>query len=181
MSIFNFNIHYQKIRAFTLIECVMTITIVVLCCVLAIPAYENFINKVDNQIMASQLMRAISLARSEAMMHGVNVTICKSANQKTCSGEWRDGYIVKTKDQILFQFQNNIKGFLYWRGSLKREELTFLPSGLIDSEAGDFIYCDKNNTIAWAIIINLSGRARLVWPDDRDKIIDDKGKVVMCG
>ena len=133
-------------------------------------------------MMAEQLRLSIDFARNEAIVRDVPVILCKSRNQKECSGEWQDGYIILAEKKIIFGFKNTIQnGIMHWRSSLNHPYLEFMPSGISVQENGTFWYCLKNaENPAWAIAINKAGRARISYPDPSGEIIDEKGKLLAC-
>jgi len=87
----------SKIKAFTIIELLATLTIVAILAAISAP---NFISVIQNNRMTTQsneLMTSLALARSEAITRGVQVSICKSNDQvttPTCGGSWQDGWVV---------------------------------------------------------------------------------------
>ena len=151
--------------------------------VLTIPLQKNFLDISKQQTSCSQLLRAINLTRSEAVSRGHSVTLCSSADHKTCSGQWGDGYIVFSDKKIIHIFQNiSLAGTLNWRAfPLNQRSIEFLPSGLPKAENGTFWYClPSAKNPAWAIVMNYSGRARVVLPNHAGAVIDEKGKTLAC-
>lgn len=128
------------------------------------PSHILFLNQVRNQTMSSQLLRAINLARNEAILRGKDVILCKSADFKTCSGSWNDGFIIMMEKKVLFTFPNkDNRGELHWRAFPNHQDyLRFYPTGLTHFEHGTFWYSLLHTSKAcWSIIINQSGRSRL--------------------
>ncbi|MHB1949116.1 MAG: GspH/FimT family pseudopilin [Gammaproteobacteria bacterium] len=166
---------------FSLIELFTVLTISAILAICIVPAYKIFLDRTDHQAASTQLLRAISLARSEAIMLGAPVILCGSKNLQTCANDWRDGYIVRSQEKVLYVFQPTTKGILRWRGSLGLLYLKFLPTGLLNTEDGTYWYCLPSEKFpAWAIVINHPGRTRLVYPDQNGKILDSKGKGFIC-
>ena len=91
-------IHTQS--GFTLIELMITVTVVAILLSVGLPSYENFIKNGHLTAGNNELVSSFNLARSEAIKRGLRVTVCKSANQSTCttSGEWDQGWLVFTDE-----------------------------------------------------------------------------------
>lgn len=86
----------QSQRGFTLMELMLTITVMAVLLGLAVP---NFLATVRNNRLISQnneFIGALNFARSEALKRSDAVSVCASADQATCSGDtdWTTGYII---------------------------------------------------------------------------------------
>ena len=82
-----------RAKGFSLVE--MMIALVVLAVLIAITA-PGFSDLIKNNRMLSQVyaMRAaLNGARSEALAQRSFVTLCRSSDGASCSGEWNEGYI----------------------------------------------------------------------------------------
>lgn len=169
-------------RGFSLIELMMVLMIAG---VFSVMGFEGkfFWQKTQAEVLQSQLFNAISLTRSEAIVHHDKIILCGSLDQATCSDQWQSGYIIKTDNEIIYHFQNlSVKGKLYWRSFPdNKQQLEFMPDGLPNSENGTFWFCcvDAVEPV-WAIILNKSGRPRVVYPDSDGNIKDSKGKSLVC-
>lgn len=165
---------------FSLIELVVTLSIIIIILAFTIPSQTIFLTKTNQNIASQQLLHAISLAHSEAILRGVPVSLCKSKDHTTCSGNWDDGQIIFTDDNRdgividkshVLTVLDPLKGAtLHWRSALSRDYLQILSNGL-STENGSFWYCTvKADNPAWAIRISQTGRARLEYPDQTGKI-----------
>lgn len=168
--------------AFTLIELLISLFIFSLLIVITIPQIKTLFQQPESEMTHSQLLRAIHLARSEAIKRGSLVILCKSQNQKTCSGEWQNGYLILSNNHVLFSFTSRFKGTIHWRNfPVLIDHLEFLPSGLPNFENGTFWYCSHSSiNPLWAVMISQNGRARTAWPDVEGKIKDSKNKELCC-
>lgn len=165
------------LRGFSLIELMITLLIIAVVVAFVVPDNKIFLFGAEDKVSSLQIMRAISLARSEAQLRGQVVTLCKSVDRVTCSGQWQDGFIafvderedgvVANKENVVAVFNRVSRdGVLHWRSSLNRDYLQILPSGLTRGENGTFWFCpSKSNLSAWAVVVNQLGRARVVYPD----------------
>ncbi len=167
---------------FSIFECLVTLVIISIVFAYVVPSFRFFLAKSQDQVSVGQLLRAISLARSEAQLRGKAISLCKSADHATCSGQWQEGallFVDEKESGELVHANNVIKilyavsqtGKLFWRSSLHRDYLQILPTGLTPGENGTFWFCDSHATHpSWAIIINQAGRARVAYPDEQGKI-----------
>jgi len=158
---------YQA-SGFTLIELVITMLLLIVVTTIAIPSYTSFYNTTQDKIASERLLQALQIARNEAMLRGVTVTLCKSRDHVSCSGNWEDGQIIFTttapqKENILTMVDGiKQKGVLHWQSSLHREYVAFFPSGTTRGEDGTFWFCRSHESKAsWAVVVNQAGRARL--------------------
>ena len=88
----------KKHSGFTLIELMVTLSIVSILLTVGLPSLKTFMQ--GNQLIAStnELVSALHLARTEAIKLDTSVTICESTNGTSCTGpgtdNWEDGWIV---------------------------------------------------------------------------------------
>ncbi len=86
----------KKNSGFTLIELMITVSIVAILLTVGVPSLKTFMQ--GNQLIAStnELVSAIHVARSEAIKLNSKVSICSSNNGTSCSGSssWKEGWIV---------------------------------------------------------------------------------------
>ncbi len=76
-----------RIKAFTLIELIVTVTIVGVLAVIAVPAFTTAINNSRADTEIGDMYRALSYARLEAINRGVNVRLAPTANGTVWTGE----------------------------------------------------------------------------------------------
>jgi type IV fimbrial biogenesis protein FimT len=170
-------------QGFSLVELLITLMISLILLAMAIPSEKIFLAKSQDEVMSQQLLRAIYLARSEAITRNTTVILCKSNDFKSCSGDWLQGYMIIANDKLLSTYQNTTtEGIIHWRGFPSgRDSLHFLSSGMVDVQNGTFWYCpDIQSKAHWAIVISQSGRARLELPDANGNIFDSNGNELSC-
>ena len=80
---------------FTLVELMVTITVLAVLLGVGVPSFQATIQGNRITTAANDLVAALQYARSEAVRRGVNVTVCSSNDQATCSGTWTDGWVVR--------------------------------------------------------------------------------------
>jgi len=171
------------VRGFSLMELMAALSIVAILSVLSISSLRYFWRPAQAEIFISQLIRAIHLTRSEAILRREKVILCGSSDQQNCSDHWQDGYIVKTAERVVYHFKNTSgKGILHWRSfPAHRPRLEFLSTGWPHAQNGTFWFCPADTAApAWAVVVNKGGRTRIVKPDRQGNVRDGKGKLFVC-
>lgn len=81
---------------FTLIELMVTLSIMAILMAIALPNFQSFIQNSRMTTQANNFITALMLARSEAVKRGSTVTVCSSTNGMACSGlsNWENGWLV---------------------------------------------------------------------------------------
>ena len=79
---------------FTLYELLITVLVIGVVLTFAVPNMQDFARNSRMTSTANDLLAAFHLARSESSRAKTNITICPSADGTSCSGTWKDGYIV---------------------------------------------------------------------------------------
>ncbi|EKD53865.1 MAG: type 4 fimbrial biogenesis protein FimT [uncultured bacterium] len=173
-----------KTLGFSLLELLIALTILAILTAIAIPALNLFKEYAEEDTLHSQLLRAIHLARTEAIARNTHVLLCGSSDHHTCVSQWNNAWLISTIDgHMIYLFQNlMMNGTLHWRAfPLNHTSLEFLPSGLPNAENGTFWFChEKTNHAVFAIVLNQSGRVRTVYPNAEGEILDDKGVALVC-
>lgn len=80
---------------FTLVELIVTMSVLAVLLGIGVPSFQATIQGNRITTTANDLVAALQFARSEAVRRGVNVTLCSSNNQTSCSGTWTDGWVVR--------------------------------------------------------------------------------------
>ena len=97
-----------KQNGFTMLELLITLSIAVILAAMAIPSMATFIATLQSDNYANSLHQSISLARSESIKRGVNVTVCvRNTDGDDCStavdAAWDDGWLVIEDSTIVLQ------------------------------------------------------------------------------
>lgn len=83
-------------RAFTLVEVILVLTVLGILVGLAAPSLSQFVH--SNQLVTStnDLIADFNLARSESIKRSVAVGVCKTSDGSTCTaaGTWASGWLV---------------------------------------------------------------------------------------
>lgn len=173
---------------FTLVELLIVLAIAAILTAIALPSFQDISKR--NRVAAdvNKLVRALNLARSEAIKRRVRAVLCSSSNPEaglpTCSGSWTQGWILFA-DTVNnnTQFDNGepliaVHNGLQSRNTLKwnnGDDLQYLPSGFANKN-GTFTICDssKDKYHARGIIIG-SGRVRRSYDSNNDGVHEDGG------
>ena len=153
----------------------MTVTIAGILAAIAVPSYNNLINKNQQSSALNLFLGELHFARSEAVKRSKQVMLCPSANANTCtsaaSSSWNLGWIIFIDDNQNSQRDNTeelirIAGQLDNRLTLLssadvKNRLRYRPNGL-SLETGTFTFCESRGPPqAQAIIINATGRPQI--------------------
>ena len=84
----------KKSTGVTLIELMITISIAAILLAAGTPSFMKMLAKNKLEAQASDFVSGLNTARSEAVLRNVRVTMCRSSDGASCSGDWEDGWIV---------------------------------------------------------------------------------------
>ena len=77
---------------FTLIELMVTITLVAIVMGIGVPSYQNFVVKNRIQTQASEIRSSLAMARVEAIRRGLRVRVCPGQNGCDDITNWHGGW-----------------------------------------------------------------------------------------
>ena len=83
-----------KYNGFTIIELLVTTAVIALVAAIAIPSFTEQIRNNRSITIANEFIDTVSFARAQAVSRPASISICASSDQETCTGNWKDGYIV---------------------------------------------------------------------------------------
>ncbi len=168
----------KKQKAVTLIELIVTMTLIMITSLLVLPVWHDKLQYEGMMSHINQLYVSLNYARRQSIARGYTVTVCGSSGLKQCDGQWSAGHIVfvdKDKsgqvkddfDLLRVKAAPNHYGTWTWKSFQQHPYLQFLPSGFTRRQNGTFIYCPNNGDIkfASALVVSQSGRVRV----ERDK------------
>lgn len=154
---------------FSLVELLFTITISSVLLTLAFPVYRHLILELRLFILTDRVSSTLYYARSEAIKRQNVITICKSKDGKSCSGSWKDGWIVFINQSSTSSLENGQLlrvysalshwNYLEWHGFRSDNYLQLHPDG--SSQNGSFIVCVNAFSKKKALLIKISQTGRI--------------------
>lgn len=182
----------SNIRAFTLIELIVSISITSILAAIAIPNFSEFIVqlRVDNEI--SSLHRMLLITRNSAINSGQKAIICPLDDTQQCTTQWQNelSVFIDVNDNKKFDANENIISIraeintndklVYGKG---RNKITFKPTGQLSGLAnGTFRYCPlMYENHSRGIVVARSGRVYQSSDIDNDGIDENRGnKEINC-
>ncbi|TMN87420.1 pilus assembly protein [Pseudoalteromonas phenolica] len=159
-------------RGLTLIELLITLSLIVILSLLAVPSFNSVLHKNRPEVALKQIKRQIFLSRSYAITHDKYISICGLVHNKCHKDLWHESltsfvdtnrnHVLDADEQVLYVIDRiNIKDEL----SYPRHAITFKPDGSLKGLAnGTFVYCSfdyEGKPIGLEMSINNAGRARL--------------------
>jgi type IV fimbrial biogenesis protein FimT len=169
----------KKCGGLTLIELMITLVILAVTVTLVSPAMAQLIYGNRLRTEAGRLVVAINLARSEAVIRQIPVSVCPSSMARSgvarCSGEYADGWIVFTNpdrnaqvdagsDEVVRVFEPIPGGYSLTNRAgtqVATELITYLPDGS-SRRNRTLLLCPPaaGRVKPWAVVLNTVGRAR---------------------
>lgn len=176
-------------RAFTLPELLATLAVAAALLALAVPAFDDLVAERRANAALNQMVGAVALARTEAILQRRPVTLCPAGVDR-CLGRdrWHEGALVFVDangdgqlddgERVLAAVPPLPPGArVYWRSFRNRSYLQFQPRGYTDWQNGHFLYCppDGRPRHARLAIVNAAGRVRVGRDADGDGVVEDPG------
>lgn len=175
---------FRRAAGFTLLELMLTVTVAAVLAAVAIPNLRDFMR--NNRITgsANDLLRAVQLARNEAIKRQQVVAVCASADptaaDPTCSGGAFTGWIVFEDANNSWQREagepvitsDSAAGTLTLRND-RTSIMSYVRTGFTNSTPGQtpfqtLVICDErgnqavgSNSTARALFVEATGRSRV--------------------
>lgn len=145
---------------FTLVELMITIAIVAILATLAVPSFNEVALSSKLNSVANSFVASAQLARSEAIKRNAPVTLCASSNGSSCTGAWKDGWIVLAGGTAFYKQPALPNGFLMSEAG-GVTSIAFQPTGVGATQA-TLTLCRATPTVGGQkrrLEVSLSGRA----------------------
>lgn len=149
-----------KHQAFTLLELIITITILAIISMIAIPSFNSFRERQELAQLFPLIQQNVNLARNIAQISHNRIIICSSGTMKQCeNNQWNKGILIFTdlnsnkkidsNEMVHQSIQTHFKyGDVKWNGGATSPNVVTFQgdSGLPLGSQGNFSYCSLNNS-----------------------------------
>ncbi len=173
------------ITGFTLIEVLITLSLIALLFGIAISDIKGFVSNSEITRARDEISYAIQRTRNEAISRNENVILCKSENFAKCAnnGDYEQGWIifvdndkdkkVDSGEEILHTYNTDYNQVSIVGNSNFKNRMTFLPTG--DSTSfGRLVICNKKRLkTSEVIFINATGKPRIAPDNNKNTIPED--------
>ncbi len=150
----------MRMRGFTLVELMVTIAVMVVLAMIAVPTFDNV--RLSNRLgaYASDLVAASQLARSEAIKRNAQVTLCASSNASSCAsdGQWEAGWIVVSGGQVIQKQRAAASGYRI-RDGTGQSALRFEGTG-VGATASTLTVCRASPAGTQERVVKISATGR---------------------
>ncbi|RMF18737.1 MAG: prepilin-type N-terminal cleavage/methylation domain-containing protein [Gammaproteobacteria bacterium] len=169
-------------RGFTLVELLVTITLLALLLALAVPGLSGMAERQASDSTQANIRRLLSAGREAAIQQNAVTTVCPSRDGSQCSGNWQDTWLVfsdpngnRTVDSgeaILLRWQPDARVRFVSRPATL-QAIQWSPSGITAGTFGSLIWCagGAKQTLR-QVSVTLQGRIRAIQDTDGDGIRD---------
>lgn len=176
-----------RIRGFTLLELLVTLTIVIAVMTAIVPNFYQLIVKTQVEASTDSLIRANFLARAESIKRGQRVIICLGGKGNFCNSASpskiiifvdsdRSGSPTSPSDMIRSLALENREITINYN----RPFLAYEPTGYAAGTNGTFTLCHSSGSGSMVVISSL-GRPRKAIDYDGDGIVEKyPGKPLSC-
>lgn len=158
----------NKQHAFTVIELLIVLALMAILSLIATPVMTDLIKRNRYASLRDELYSTLQYARARAILTGKTTEICASQDASHCHGSWREGWITRDylNSQTLQQYTPAMGIHLQWTGFT--DSIRFLRNGTSTTGNGRMYACDQQQ-IAWQIVLNRQGRARIAKANENDR------------
>lgn len=186
----------SKISGFTLIELIVTLSIIVIVMQYGVHNMKDFVLRNTMTNYVNNFVTMQHLARQTAIFKQSLVTLCASKDGENCLTKkyWHEGMLVfidhngniklDGEDVIVKFHKSEVSTItMSWRAFQNKSYLQFSSNGWTNSQNGTFRFCFVNGDTKYnrALIVNRSGRLRLSYDKDNDGTHEDaSGDEIIC-
>lgn len=158
----------RKYSGFTLLELMITLGIVAIVAMFAIPGMNTYIQNERLTTQINTLVGHLALARSEAVLRHQQVVVCGSSNGASCGANWNQGWMVfvdannngwDATDTVV-RVQQALEGGNTLNSTVGNTVI-YDYRGFAPNSIGSFSLCDiRGAAYIKAISISITGRVR---------------------
>ncbi len=160
----------KKYSGFTLLELIITLGIVAIATMFAIPAMNTFTQNERLTTQINTLVSHLALARSEAVLRHQQVGVCGSSTGASCGANWDQGWMVFIDansnsgfdaGETVVRVQQALDGNSLSSGGGIGNTVIYDNRGFAPNSNGTFSLCDtRGKDHMKSISISVTGRVR---------------------
>ncbi|MDR2248327.1 GspH/FimT family pseudopilin [Acinetobacter sp.] len=163
-----------KSPGFTIIELSITLVILMIMSIIAIPLYHQIMASIELKNTPRILTIHIQKAKYDAIIRHKNIVICPSSDQLVCNTNWNNNLISfvdnnrnlqhDVNEELLssIDLNHHYGSMKLQRFGKKQNSIVFQGnSGLPIESNGNFIYCSYNQLKNFKLILSKMGHVRL--------------------
>lgn len=154
-------------RGFTLIELMITIAVITIALMLAVPSFSSILANHRQVSVVNSLVNTLQYARNSALRDREAATVCPLTNPAStvCTGDWNTGWGVISKPAAgssVVLVSSTVGGRGVTVSASNLNPLGFTPRGLVTGLSATgvdlFTVCDKRGAaFARSLVVNAAG------------------------
>ncbi len=179
-----------KPQGFTLVELLISISILGIMLAIGIPSLSEFIVKTRVDAQISEIHRLVLTARNTAINSGKNVTLCPLSGS-SCGTNWQGELTVFTNEDDETKYDSSDEDIIKVKAKVdsgdvlkfNQARIVYTPTGRLASGANSlFSFCPSNYAeLSRGVNISLSGRIYTSQDNDNDGKDEDRdGNEISC-
>lgn len=156
---------YYRLNAFTLIECLITVSLIAIVVSFIAPFSRQFVTHIKAQRDVTELNYLLNNLRLSAITRGESLVLCPLGKKGQCGDDWSRGLYAYRQNETHSPIGNLPKlargAQLTWTGFHSNKAIVFKPNPFAKNRAGHFDYQLKPYHAM--LIVNRLARTRVRW------------------
>ena len=164
----------KRFLGFTMIELLITLAVAAILAFIALPSFQTFMKNNRLRTQTSEIVAALSVARSEAIKRKAPISVCirDAADNTQCiaGSEWRTGWIVFVddngdgdpdggEDRLRVQQSYSNVSTITVAGFAATNYVQYRPDGRVLGGGGSFTVCDdRSGNYGRIVTVRVTGR-----------------------
>ena len=185
-----------KIHGFNLIELMVTVTLVSILTLVAIPSFQSLWQRHKATSTINELLGLLQFARIQALASGQYISVCAYSSNSSCGSDWNKGLYIFVDEDIDGEIDSQADIIRQYKRTDNDSKITFnaalnamfinytpLGTSFRKNNGGNIVYCIREGTTQYSkvIVFFRTGRAYL-GPDRNGNGVPENGsgKDVEC-